>query len=61
MEFTLKINCDNASFEDKCEEVARILRELAENIEIGNMPNSLCDKILFDANGNRCGTAEFIG
>lgn len=57
VDFVLKINCDNAAFEDdqRGEEVARILREVAKQVEEGYtyIPQ------LHDYNGNRVGTAAF--
>lgn len=55
MLFTIHIECDNDSFaEDKGEEVARILREVAMKIEDGY---TTC--YLNDSNGNSVGMAEF--
>jgi len=58
MTLTIKINCDNAAFDDnEAGEIARILRDLANRIDgygaVGGM-----DRILHDINGNRCGTAK---
>ena len=46
----IQINTDNAAFEDKNFELARILRELADKIENGQEEGSL-----FDYNGNKVG------
>lgn len=48
------INMDNAAFEEngKYQELARILRELAEKIETRN---GLPANKLYDYNGNACG------
>jgi hypothetical protein len=56
MNFTLKINCDNAAFEENIPgEVARILKELAQQIEDGdNVP----PWNLRDLNGNLVGKAN---
>lgn len=57
MNFTLSINCDNAAFEEDNQggEVARILREVASQLDAGytNMPR------LMDYNGNTVGSASF--
>ena len=51
MDITIDIQCDNAAFEDNPEqEVARILKELAERIAYG-----LSDRNLKDINGNTVG------
>lgn len=53
MKFTLEIACDNAAFEDDAtEEIARILRELADDLDAGHST-----AVLRDANGNRVGLA----
>lgn len=59
MKFKLNIDCDNAAFQDDAShEVARILRELADRVEIsGGQP--LSDFNLYDTNGNRVGEAKF--
>lgn len=54
MKFTLEINCNNAAFEDGATfEIARILRELADDLDAGHSTT-----VLRDANGNRVGQAE---
>jgi DNA-nicking Smr family endonuclease len=53
--FTLKIDCDNAAFDDnEADEVARILRSIADKLEHGqtNFPN------VFDIHGNTVGEAR---
>ena len=70
MKFTLTIKCDNASFADESaldddrddtaaqgQEVARILRKLADEVRHGVGPNDPIS--LHDANGNTVGTAQF--
>ena len=54
--YNVTIETENAAFEgdDKCDEVARILRRLAQNVE--NM--GLCEYVLRDINGNRVGNAQ---
>lgn len=58
MQFKLEITCDNAAFgeneQDRGEEVARILREVARQVDEGYLKG-----ILYDYNGNRVGTADF--
>jgi hypothetical protein len=57
MEFSLAIDCDNAAFENPRAEIARILRELADDLEI-------CEYSMFrlsDINGNNVGRAKLIG
>ena len=57
MEATIRINMDNAAFEDGCDgysELARILKNLSNYLyEQGST-----DKNLFDINGNKVGTFE---
>jgi hypothetical protein len=57
--FTITIECNNAAFDgDACgEEVARILRELASDLDGGDVEDD-ATFFLFDLNGNRCGDAE---
>lgn len=60
MKFTLTINCDNAAFKDnknpdddlyaRLDELARLLRIAAMNVESGSVSRQL-----HDANGNACG------
>jgi hypothetical protein len=50
---TISIRADGAAFEpDPAQEVARILRVLADRIEREGVPG---DRSLFDANGNKVG------
>lgn len=54
MSFTMKIECDNAAFEDEVAlEVARILEAAGKALRMGNT-SGRC----IDANGNRVGTWE---
>jgi hypothetical protein len=54
-EFKIKIECDNAAFEnDPLAEVARILREAADKLEQGQDGFKLRD-----INGNTVGSADF--
>lgn len=56
--FKLQIACENAAFEDRDAELARILRELAQRIEAGeHLEGGGC--IVRDINGNVVGTATF--
>jgi hypothetical protein len=58
---SLKLDCDNAAFSDgnRPNEVARILRRLADQIEtIPLSDNQRIDGRLVDFNGNACGTWE---
>jgi predicted aconitase len=50
---TIEINNSGSAFDEPREEIARILRELAVQIEAGNTPY-----FLRDFNGNRCGTVQ---
>ena len=55
MEFKLSFNMDNAAFDGNPEvEVARILRKLADNVELTQVDNYS----LRDANGNKIGQAN---
>lgn len=49
--FVLEIVTDNAAFEDKDQEIARILRNAADRIEAGQSSGKL-----MDANGNSVGS-----
>lgn len=58
---SLKMDMENAAFCPRATEAARILRALADKLE--NMHSGLDnsnrhDGVLFDANGNRCGSWE---
>jgi len=59
MEAIIKINMDNAAFEDGCDgyaELARILKNLSNYLyEQGST-----DKNLFDINGNKVGKLEIV-
>ena len=54
--FTIKINTDNAAFEDEgvYEELARILEKVAKQLRDHNLKTTL-----LDINGNKVGTAGF--
>jgi hypothetical protein len=58
MDVTIRINCDNAAFEElPGAEVARILRRLSEFMEFAAIdPGDKYD--LRDLNGNKVGTCE---
>lgn len=53
-EFTLAVTTENAAFEDKPYETARILREVADRIERGHDAG-----VIWDVNGNRVGEFDF--
>jgi len=56
MDITIKINTDNAAFENRTRsETARILRELAEALDYGETLNEETKLPLHDANGNNVG------
>jgi|APSaa5957512535_1039671.scaffolds.fasta_scaffold99102_4 hypothetical protein len=51
---TITLNTDNDAFAGYGEkQVARILRDLADSVEVG-----IPADYLYDINGNRCGTCE---
>jgi hypothetical protein len=50
----LTLHTSGAAFDDGSEEVARILRELADRIKAGRTSGRL-----FDLNGNACGNWAF--
>jgi hypothetical protein len=52
MTVTIKINCDNAAFEDPSE-LSRIVRVAADRLETGAHNNK---PMLYDINGNAVGT-----
>ena len=57
MEATIRINMDNEAFEEnESLELARILRELIEEIE----DKDALKRNLFDINGNKVGTFEIV-
>ena len=56
MEFVITINLDNAAFEEAGPEVARILRQLADDIENDNKT----DRKLRDINGNTVGHTGLV-
>lgn len=51
--FTIKIKTDNAAFEDKNAEIARILREIANDLE-----KDYVRSVILDHNGNNVGTVD---
>lgn len=53
---TIEIFDSGAAFEDSPanQEIARILRQLAERFDAGNPP-----EVLRDSNGNKCGAVYF--
>lgn len=53
----IRINMDNAAFDgdNRNEELARILRDLAKHIEGGNT-----ERTVMDSNGNRLGTFKIL-
>jgi hypothetical protein len=55
---TIKINCDNAAFENTGYEVARILRRLAQSFE--DFDTYRFDG-LYDFNGNKVGSVKLTG
>jgi hypothetical protein len=56
---TVEIRCDNAAFEHFPEnEVGRILRKLANNIEKGGLDDAPCIQSLIDLNGNVVGEVK---
>ena len=59
MKFTVEIECDNAAFADGGHnyEVARILRELADDLDVGLFDGKRKSTGLRDANGNHVGQA----
>ena len=55
MKATIKIQMDNAAFEDPATELARILRDLAKHVENGDT-----ERRLMDHNGNHIGTFSIL-
>lgn len=51
---TIEINNSGAAFDEPRQEIARILRELADRFDNGNPP-----EVLRDHNGNSCGAVYF--
>jgi hypothetical protein len=59
MKLKIEIEMDNAAFEDgNGREAARILRDLADNIEPWQLAAGEANPSLRDANGNKVGTAK---
>lgn len=60
MQATIRIQMDNAAFNDhNGEELARILRDLADWAENYNHGEDDCSRGLSDYNGNRVGRLSF--
>jgi len=55
MKATIKVQMDNAAFEDPAVELARILRDLAKHVENGDT-----ERRLMDINGNHVGTFSIL-
>jgi hypothetical protein len=54
--FKLELTCDNAAFEgDPSVEIARIIRDLADSLDQGEL-----DVVLRDINGNRVGKSMYF-
>ena len=53
-QFHLYVECDNAAFDDRAREVARILRHVIDKVEEGRDTSKL-----YDLNGNHVGYAGF--
>ncbi|OQB36862.1 MAG: hypothetical protein BWY09_01776 [Candidatus Hydrogenedentes bacterium ADurb.Bin179] len=51
MKYSISIECNNAAFVDQGKELARILRDLADRLEV----EGVTDRALMDLNGNRVG------
>ena len=64
MNCTIKINMDNVAFEDAGIELARILRQLAENAEDFLDDTSVFSdgitEAIYDINGNRVGSISIF-
>jgi hypothetical protein len=61
MKITIAINMDNAAFDNhQSHEVARILRDLAGDMEY-NTIRSFDGLEIKDYNGNKCGTVKLSG
>lgn len=62
MDFTLNINMDNSAFtESPGQELARILRAIADNVE-GYSFSLQCSRVQYpvrDINGNKCGAYSY--
>lgn len=59
MRFNLTINTDSAAFDDDCgNEIARILREVADRME---EDSAVIRGIIRDFNGNKCGEYTNFG
>ena len=54
MRFEMRITCKNAAFEDGNQEISRLLRSVADDLESSD------DGLLFDINGNYVGDFELI-
>lgn len=59
MKTSIAINLDNAEFEESLQGLADILRNIASDIDFGDLPMS--SKAIMDTNGNRVGTWKLTG
>ena len=55
MVFSLTIECDKAAFEDDPDQLAKLLRQVADRVDDGQRQQSGSVR---DANGNKVGTWE---
>jgi hypothetical protein len=58
--FKFTIETRNAAFEDMGNEIARILRKLADKVEESELNEFDAKFSLMDYNGNKVGTAVFV-
>ena len=60
MKAQIEINLDNDAFQSDGRELARVLRNIAEDVEACNVTNEGAYICVIDINGNKAGQLEII-
>jgi hypothetical protein len=60
MKAQIEINLDNDAFQRDGRELARVLRNIAEDVEACNVTNEGAYICIIDINGNKAGQLEII-
>jgi len=61
MKAQIEINLDNDAFQRDGRELARVLRNVAEDVEACNVTNEGAYICIIDINGNKVGEFEIVG
>ena len=61
MKALIEINLDNDAFQRDGRELARVLRNVAEDVEACNVTNEGAYICIIDINGNKVGEFEIVG